>query len=168
MLELTDESISFSDTITDIMLEKIKKYQKHPYIDQLKDVRVIGLLVFCVIVLLVAWSGLSAIQSNYVLQKQIARLSQENAIKELENNNLKLKNQYFTTDQFLELQARRQFGRAAAGETVVLVPKSTALSKTVEIAPEIKKPAEQPTPEKPSYQQNFEAWMDFFFPRTDT
>src|SRR5688572_22142749 len=109
------------------MLEKLKKYRKHPYVEQLKDVRVIGLIAFCVIALLVAWSGLGAIQSNYVLQKQIARLEQENQVKDLENNNLKLKNQYYNTDQYLELQARRQFGRAAPGETLILVPKGVAL-----------------------------------------
>lgn len=147
------------------MLEKITKYQKHPYIEQLKDVRVLGLLVFGVITLLVTWSGLGAIQSNFVLQKQIARLEQENEVKELENTNLKLKNQYYNTDQYLELQARRQFGRAAPGETLILVPKSVALSRTIEIKEELKEQS-VPKPEKPTYQKNFEAWMDFFFHRS--
>lgn len=151
------------------MLEKIKnlkKYRKHPYVEQLKDVRVIGLLVFCVIALLVAWSGLGAIQSNFVLQKQIARLEQENKVKDLENTNLQLKNQYYTTDQYLELQARRQFGRAAPGETVILVPKHVALSHTVEVKDEAKPVATPTVPEKPSYQKNFEAWVEFFFHRS--
>ena len=56
------------------MLEKIKKYQKHINVEQLKDVRIIGLIVFGIITLLVTWSGLGAIQANYALQKQIARL----------------------------------------------------------------------------------------------
>jgi cell division protein FtsB len=148
------------------MLEKLKKYQKNPYVEQLKDVRVIGLIVFCAIALLVAWSGLGAIQSNYVLQKQIARLEQENQVKELENTNLKLKNQYYNTEQYLELHARRQFGRAAPGETLILVPKSVALSHTTEITEDQEKPTEQPKPEKPTYQKNFEAWMEFFFHRS--
>lgn len=148
------------------MFEKIQKIIRHPYTQQLKDVRVLGLLVFCVIALLVSWSGLAAIQSNFVLQKQIARLEEENKVKELENENLKLKNSYFNTDQYLELQARKQFAKAAPGETLVLVPKSVALSKTVEIKKEAQ--AEQPVPEpkKPAYQENFEAWIDFFFHRS--
>jgi cell division protein FtsB len=150
------------------MLDKIQKYKNHPFVEQLKDVRVIGLIVFSVIVLLVAWSGLGAIQSNYVLQKQIARLEQENAIKELENTNLRLKNQYFNTDEYLELQARRQFGKAAPGETVVLVPREVALSKTTDVSTKETEEAESAKPEKPAYQQNFEAWMEFFFHRTNT
>jgi cell division protein FtsB len=152
------------------MLEKINKlwsrYQKHPYVQQLKDVRVIGLIAFCAIALLVAWSGLGAIQSNYVLQKQIARLQQENQVKELENTNLKLKNQYYNTDQYLELQARRQFGRAAPGETLILVPKGVAMSRTVDLPAEEAESKEQPDPEKPTYQKNFEAWIEFFFHRS--
>ncbi len=150
------------------MNEKIKKYLKHPYIEQLKDVRVIGLLVFCVIALLVAWSGLGAIQTNFILQKQISRLEQENKIKELENSNLELKNQYYTTDQYLELQARRQFGRAAPGETVVLIPEEAALRRTIEPIQEEGNSIDNMIPNKPDYQKNFEAWIDFFFHRTSS
>lgn len=150
------------------MLEKIKKNRKHPVVEQLKDVRVIGLLVFGVIVLLVSWSGVGAIQSNFVLQKQVARLQQQNKISELENTNLKLKNQYFNTDQYLELQARRQFGKAAPGETLVIVPKSVALAHSVEIKTDQKPVKVDQKLEKPAYQKNFEAWMQFFFHRSDT
>lgn len=149
-----------------MLFEKIKKYVAKIDVSQMKDVRVIGLIVFCIIALLVTWSGLGAIQANFVLQKQIARLEQENRVKELENTNLKLKNQYYDTEQYLELQARRQFGKAAPGETVVLVPKSVALAKTVELKKDTPE-AVQSTPEKPGYQKNFEAWMDFFFHRSD-
>jgi len=149
-----------------MVFEKIKTLIKHPYAQQLKDVRVLGLLVFCIIALLVTYSGLGAIQTNFVLQKQIARLEQENRIRELENNNLRLTNEYFNTDQYLELQARRQFGKAAPGETVVLVPRSVALNYTVD-TPKETEPTPQEKPHKPAYQQNFEAWMDFFFRSSD-
>lgn len=129
---------------------------------QLKDVRLIGLVVFCIIALLVSYNGLGAIQTNYVLQKQIAQLQQENAIRDLENNNLKLKNQYFKTDQYLELEARKQFGKAAPGETVVLVPKNVALAYAAEL-PDQQQEAKVTKPNKPAYQKNFEAWIDFFF-----
>lgn len=144
------------------MFEKIKNVITHPYTQQLKDVRVLGLLVFCIIALLVTYSGLGAIQTNYVLQKQIARIEQENQIRELENNNLRLTNEYFNTDQYLELQARRQFGKAAPGETVVLVPRNVALHYTVD-TPKDSDATQQDKPHKPAYQRNFEAWMDFFF-----
>lgn len=146
------------------MLGKIKNIVKHPYAQELKDVRVLGLIVFAVIVLLVSWSGVRVIETNYKLQQQIARLEEEKKLLELENANKRLENEYYNTDQYLELQARKQFGKAAPGETVLIVPENVALAHTAEMgqAAEQKNEAK---PAKPFYQKNFEAWMSFFFRR---
>ncbi len=133
-------------------------------VKELHDVRVMGLLVFGVILLLVSWSGLQAIETNYKLQQQIARLEQQSQVTQLENNNLKLSNEYYNTEQYLELEARRQFGKAAPGEKLILVPKSVALTHTVD-TPELTESAEKTPSLKPVYQRNFEAWMNFFFHR---
>ncbi len=148
------------------MLEKIKTYQKHPVVQELKDVRVLGLIVFCIIVLLVSWSGVRVIETNYELQQQIARMEEETKLLELENANKKLENEYYNTDQYLELQARRQFGKAAPGETVLIVPESVALAHTKDLGQETKKPHKSQHASKPFYQKNFEAWMSFFFRRS--
>ncbi len=150
------------------MLGKIKKpdYQKH--VAQLRDVRMIGLLAFGVVVILVTWSAITVVQTNYVLQKQISKLEQEVDLHALENSNLKLKNQYFDTDQYLELQARRQFGKAMDGEKMLIVPKSVALAHTVDLKDQVADAAHPPEIKKPFYQANFEAWMDFLFRRKVT
>lgn len=144
------------------MLEKSKKHIARIPFHQLRDVRVVGLIFFGVIALLVTWSTLGAIQANYELQKQIARLEEQNKVHELENANLALKNQYFETDQYLELTARRQYGKALPGEKVLLVPESVALAKTIDIK-EDRPQGEKKSPQKPRYQKNFEAWMRFLF-----
>ncbi len=146
------------------MFEKIKNLPKHPFAKELKDVRVVGLMVFGVITLLVSWSGLQIIEANYQLQQQVARLEQQNKVRELENNNLKLSNEYYNTDQYLELQARRQFDKGAPGEKLILVPKEVALAHTVDLPKDSKASAQQKPP-KPTYQRNFEAWISFFFHR---
>ena len=130
---------------------------------QLRDIRLLGLYVFVVIALLVTWNSIGVIQSNYELQQNLARLQQENDIQKLENDTLKLRNEYYQTDQFLELAARKQFSKAAPGETLVLVPKEVALKHSFEQPSESTTQAN--TPAKPKYQQNFEAWMEFFFRR---
>ena len=146
------------------MLQNIKKFDYKKYLQSLRDVRFIGLMAFCVMALLVSWSGVRVIQANYELQRKIARLQQEVAVNQLQNDNLKLKNEYYNTDQYLELQARRQFGLAAPGETVLLVPEAIALAHSVELP---KEEATPPPPEqhKPFYQKNLEDWMEFFFRR---
>ena len=148
------------------MFEKIKTLKISKYLVQLNDVRTLGLVAFGVIVLLVTWSGVKAVQTNYDLQKQISNLTAENQVRELENQNLRLKDEYLKTDQFLELAARRQFGLAAPGEKVLLVPKSVALKHVfnVDQAPvELGNTSGNIT--KPKYQQNFEAWVNFFLHR---
>lgn len=142
------------------MLEKFKIIANHPYADLLRDVRIIGFIVFGVLVLLVSYSGVNVIQTNYELQRQIAQLEQKNQITELENNNQKLQNEYYKTSQYLELVARKQFGKALPGETLLLVPRDVAVALAA--------PLEQVTPQesaeqataKPTYQKNLEAWRD--------
>lgn len=146
------------------MSEKIKTMIIE-YVRSLTDLRVIGQTVFVIIVLMVSWSAVKAIQTNYELQREIVRLKQEIQIQELENQNLSLENQYLETDQFLELAVRRQFGRAAEGERVYLVPPEVALS----YAPDLPQGSTDSTKEadKPFYQQHVEDWINFFFRKTD-
>lgn len=144
------------------MLEKLKDYFGRPTIQTLSDTRVLGLLAFGVIALLVTWSGVKSIQTNYELQKQIAELTQQNSVKQLEKTNLELRNEYLKTDQYLELAARQKFGKAAPGETVYIVPKTVALANSVELKAKQDVKAEKEA-DKPTYQKNLEAWGDFFF-----
>lgn len=146
------------------MQQKLTSINYHRLLTYLRDVRVIGLIGFGIISLLVTWSGVGVLQTNYELQQRIVALEQAIALQELETQNQALRNAYYETDQFLELQARRQFGLAAPGETVLIVPESVALANSF---PE----AEPPTPasdtdsgrdDKPQYQRNIEAWVEFF------
>ena len=151
------------------MLEKIKKLSDHSYFQQFRDVRAIGLAVFGVIALMVTWSGIKAVQTNYGLQKQISSLQQQNGLAMLQNNNLKLQNQYLNTDQFLELSARREFGLAAPGEKVLLVPENVALAHAIDLSADKSSSSQAVTSiDKPVYQQNFEHWVDFFLHRQTT
>jgi cell division protein FtsB len=144
------------------MLDKIKTILDGQLVKQLRDIRVLGFAVFGVIVLLVSWSGVKVIETNYDLQKQVSKIQQENQVSELENNNLTLQNQYYNTDQYVELQARRQFGKGLPGEKLVLVPKSVALAHTVDVSRDDVQPGVyKSSGHKPLYQRNFEAWRDF-------
>lgn len=132
------------------------------FIRSLTDLRKVGRMIFVVIVLLTSWSSVKAIQTNFELQKKIAKLEQQVEIKKLENDNLRLANQYLETDQFLELAARRQFGKARSGETMFIVPEQIALSYTTKPQAEKSDKSAAQT-NKPKYQQNLEAWTNFFF-----
>lgn len=130
----------------------------------LTDARALGLLAFGVVAVLVTWSGIKVVQTNYELEKKIAVSKQRNAVEQLANENLKLKNKYYESNQYLELSARRQFGKAAAGEKLYIVPESVALAKTVEPAQSVTDTGEvKVESNRPRYQQNFDDWLEFLF-----
>jgi cell division protein FtsB len=147
------------------MLEKLKQYKNYySYFGQFRDIRAAGMLVFLFVVLLTSWSGVKVIQTNYELQKQISRLEQENQIQQLQDNNLTLQNEYYNTDQYLELSARQNFGLGAPGETELLIPRSVALAHTVTLDNSVSKSIKASI-RQPDYQKNFEAWINFLLHR---
>ncbi len=153
------------------MLEKVKNYvvshtlleKLKMYVLSLRDPRNVGSLAFVVLVLLITWSGVKAVQTNYTLQQHIDQLSQENAVAHLKNENQKLQNEYYTTSQYLELTARQNFGLAAPGETELLVPKEVALAHTVPMPDATE--ATGGYAKKAPWRQNFEEWINFFLHR---
>ncbi len=124
----------------------------------------VGLLLFLVIALMVSWSSVKAIDTNYGLQKQISTLQQQNDVGQLTNDTLKLQNDYYNTPQYLELAARQDFGLAAPGETELLVPQSVALAHTV-VLPQDVSPSAKTAKPKSVVQRHFEAWANFFMHR---
>ncbi len=144
------------------MKEKIKTL-KNTVPMFLSDVRNIGLLIFVLIALLVTWSGVKVVQTNYDLQKQISVMRQENDVKRLANANIELSNQYLQTDHYLELVARKQFNKALPGEKLLIIPRTVAESHTVEVP--LRQQDDEPQIEAagPWYERNFNAWLDFLF-----
>jgi len=145
------------------MFKKIKKLQKTSYVEVLTDVRTLGLLAFTVIALLVTWSGVRVVQTNYDLQKKISTMQQENDVSKLENSNLALQNEFLLTDQYLELAARKQFSKGLPGEKLLIVPESVAIQNSVDQVVESIKEIKSVEEEGPWYERNFNAWIEFFF-----
>jgi cell division protein FtsB len=135
------------------------------FAQRLTDVGFLGQVLFVILVLLISWSGIKTIQTNYGLQKKISVLKQQNELQKLQDDNLALKNEYFKSDQYLELAARQNFSLAAPGEKEVIVPKDVALSYTTELKTD--KPIEAKA-KQPAYQRNFESWVNFFLHRQNT
>jgi cell division protein FtsB len=128
-----------------------------------RDVRFTGLILFAVIVLLISWSGVKVIETNYQLQKQISALQQQTDVASLKDDNQKLQNEYYNTSQYLELSARANFGLGAPGEKELIVPQAVAMAHTVD-APSA--PTQTSTISKPFYQRNLQAWVNFFLHRS--
>jgi cell division protein FtsB len=135
------------------------------FLRRMNDIRFVGQLIFVAIVLLITWSGLKTIQTNYGLQKQIAVLKQQTTVQQLQNDNLALQNQYLNSDQYLELSARQNFGLAAPGEQELIVPAAIAQAYTVNLPNT--SATDTAKARQPAYQGNFQSWVDFFLHRQD-
>jgi cell division protein FtsL len=149
------------------MLELFDKYRRHPWLDQLRDPRVLGLVTFALIMVWMSWSGVNAIHTNYQLQQQIAQKKQENEIQQLKNENLKLQTEYYKTPQYLELAARQDYGLAMPGEKELLVSKDVAMAHVPAGIVDLTATSNGGSSEKrPFFVRNLQAWYDFFLHRT--
>lgn len=149
------------------MQAKLKQYQEHisAFVTVWSDPRRLGMVVFVVIALLITWSGAKVITTNYALQKDIAIMEQQNEVRRLQNQNLELENKFYETDEYLEMEARRHFGKALPGETVWVVPREVALRYVTEptrVAAEEAETAQVPS----GARANFNAWLDFLLHRS--
>lgn len=149
------------------MLNSLNRLWNSQRAKQLFDVRNVGLYIFSIIVLAIAWGGVKTVQANYELQKKISVLRQQNAVLHLQNQNTALQNQYLQTDQYLELSARQAFGLAAPGEKVLLIPKNVAM-KYVNPAVGPETAADNnlsPKDTRSGMTKNLQAWRDFLLGR---
>lgn len=147
----------------DVLRQKLSESRALFHRFGLDDPRLFGLALLACIGLSVLWTGVGVVEKNYELQQKVAVLEEENRNLEIANSNKSLQNEYYKTPEFAELKARRVNGKALPGETVYTIDDSVASKfiKSTETAASTVVPV---TPvSKPKYQQNFEAWMRFFF-----
>ncbi len=132
---------------------------------QLDDPRLLGVVLIAAVALSVVWNGVGIVQRNRTLQQKVDILEQQNTVLDLENSTKSLRNDYYKTAEFAELKARTVNGVADAGETVYIIDDETALGalKTPENHMDDTSSSGGVSTDKPQYQQNFEAWMAFFF-----
>jgi cell division protein FtsB len=144
------------------MQAQLLKIQKFLHDRGLYDVRVLALLVIVIITLSVFWNGAQIIQQNYELSLRVQEIERENEILELENRNKELRNQYYETEEFAELTARRVFGRAAPRERVYIISPETARNAltTLNESPD---ETDQIETQQTSWRTNFEKWMQIYF-----
>lgn len=144
---------------------KLKISNNYAGLSVLRDFRVLGLVALGVLVLIASWSGVRVIETNYELQKRIASTQKLNEIQQLKNDNIKLRNNYYNSDTYLELSARKLYGKAAPGERVIIVPESVAqkYAPDISVLDNTEKQTPQTPDNRPQYRKNIDAWMDLLF-----
>ena len=117
------------------------------------------IIILIIVVAVVAWVAMTiqVLNNNYKLQRQVDNANLDNQITELQNENLKLEQKYYQTDEYLELSARSLLGKALPGEHMVILPKVAHTDNNNEHSG-------RATVTK----SNLDQWLDFLFGEHDT
>ncbi len=105
-----------------------------------------------------AWGSIAMMQRNFGLQRKIDARQRQLKLTELELENLKFQQNYFKSDEYKELIARRDLDLALPGERVIILPKNSQATKKYdqEADKDIQKTGI--SYKKPS---NIEQWLNF-------
>ena len=90
---------------------------------------VIAALIISVTVAGVTINTSSVIMQNYQLEREVRAMEQKVSVAQIELETQKAKNQYYATDYYLDIAARKQLSKGASGEKLIIVPKSVAVAK---------------------------------------
>ena len=115
-----------------------------------------NLVVGVILVVSFVWIGatINSLNHNYTLERQIEQAKLDNQVIELQNENLKLAQAYYQTDEYLSLSAHSLLGKAFAGEHLVILPKYNS-------EPEHRSISVNKLPAK----SNIDQWLEFLFGR---
>ncbi len=111
------------------------------------------LVLMVVIAAVAVWMAMviQVLNNNYKLQRQVDNAKLDSQMLELENQNLRLEQLYYRTDEYMELSARSLLGKALPGEHLVVLPRVSHASKAKRSGGVV------------ATKSNFDQWLDFLF-----
>lgn len=101
------------------------------------------------------WGTVETLQKNFVYQQQVDALTQDVELEKLRNQNLAFQQEYYRSEEFLELSARQRLGKADPGEKLIILPDSRNITDTVSSSS-----VAVPTVLR---EGNLSQWLQFFF-----
>lgn len=106
-------------------------------------------------ILLVA--SVESITKNWQLQQKVNAKNTELELLQLEVNKTRLENQYYASDEYQELEARKLLGKKLPGETMIDLPENTEIARN--------KHPKLTLDEKIEARKlsNIEQWLNFLF-----
>ena len=104
--------------------------------------------------LVFTYNAVTATTRNWQLEQKLKERSLESAKLQIEVDTLTLEKQYYNTDEYQEIMARKKQNKMLEGETMVILPNNTEKAKTKY------SDIDNKTDQK---RGNFEEWLDFLF-----
>ena len=104
----------------------MKSIQKHLTIENIAIITAFVFALFCAV------NAIASLQKNYELLSRVREGQLTNEILKIRNANLRLRQTYYETDEFMELQARTKLNKALPSENLVLLPKADPVTARAE------------------------------------
>lgn len=114
------------------------------------------LLVAVIMCLTWTYQSINAMSRSWMLTDRLATANRSLKLLELEVETIELENEYFASDEYQELLARRHAAKQLPGEHLVYLPENSDAAKS-----------KHQTATEPTQQQeysNFDKWLHFLFP----
>lgn len=132
MLTDTDYTIiGYGTLVVKIMKTDIKTItsKSGEYLRRATRPDAIAAVIITATVIGVTVNTTAVIMQNYQLERDVRVMQQKVDVAEIELQTQKAKNQYYGTDYYLDIAARKQLSRGSAGEKLVIVPRDTAMAQ---------------------------------------
>ena len=133
-------------------LRRCKYRLKHDYL----TIENVFLFVAIALCLMLTYQSVVAMSRNWELSEKLRAEKKELELLTVETEASELENEYYRTDEYQELLARRSLDKQFPGENMVVMPENSEEAKN--------KHSETKTVATAKEYSNFEKWMKFLFP----
>lgn len=132
-------------------IRKLKFRIKH-------DLSIENVVLVVAVFLCLVWTyqSIAAMSRNWELSERLAVEKKNLELLEVEVETAELENEYYKTEEYQEIAARKYLDKKLSGEEMVVMPENSAVAK------EKHKVVKEEVKEKE--YSNFEKWMKFLFP----
>ena len=135
-------------------LRRLKYNLKHIGAENIVLILAIVFCLFCTV------QSISAMQKNWTLSDTLAETKQQLTLITLETEAAELENEYYASDEYQELAARKSANRQLEGEHLVYLPENSEEAKNKH-----KDSTDATTTTEKTYS-NFDLWMKFIFQKS--
>ena len=136
-------------------LRRLKYKFRHDFL----TVENVVLIVAIVLCLVWTYQSVVAMSRNWELSEKLSAKRKELELTTLEVETAELTNQYYASDEYQELLARKNLDKQLPGEHMVVLPENSEAAKNKH------KGTKEVNTVDEAEQSNFEKWMMYLFPK---
>ena len=125
---------------------------KHDFFT-VENVVLIGAIILC---LVWTYQSIAAMSRNWELSEKLTAERKELELLNVEVEAAELENEYYKSNEYQELMARRQLDKKLPGENMVVMPENSEAAKHKHQVAEVEIKEQQ--------YSNFDKWMMYLFP----